>query len=389
MKIVIFGLSVSSSWGNGHATLWRGLFAAMATRAYEVVFFEKDVPYYREHRDLRVIPSGSLVLYESWDQIRYLAEEQVRHADVALITSFCPDALPATELVIEKCRGIRAFYDLDSGVSLERLAAGEPVEYYGPRGLQDFDLALSYTGGAALDELRLRLGAPVVEPLYGSVDPEVHHPVDAQPDLISDLSYLGTYAGDRQAVLEQLLLQPAQRLPGMRFRMGGSLYPQDFPWLENLYFSRHVEPRLHPAFYCSSRATLNATRLAMAKRGYCPSGRLFEAAACGVPILTDDWEGLNLFFEPGREVLVCRDSQDVVDALMLPPDDLAAIGKRARERTLTEHTASHRLDEFERILSAVGIPFRRGAVAQTRLHFARDAARTRAVTRHTGRWPFF
>jgi spore maturation protein CgeB len=191
-----------------------------------------------------------------------------------------------------------------------------------------------------------------VAPLYGSVDPELHKPVPRSAHYESDLSYLGTYAADRQETLCELFLEPARHLPGKKFLLGGAQYPDDFPWNENVWFVRHVPPREHPAFYCSSRATLNVTRAAMARAGYCPSGRLFEAAACETPIVSDSWEGLDQFFEPERELLVARSADDVVDALSMDDGQLRQIGAAARERVLAAHTADHRSRELIGLLEA-------------------------------------
>jgi spore maturation protein CgeB len=357
VKLVIFGLSVSSSWGNGHATLWRGLIRALHQLGHRVVFFERDVPYYAEHRDLPQLPGGDLILYSQWADIRRGAASQLSDADAAIVTSYCPDAVAASEIILDSPARVRCFYDLDSGVTLDRLRSGQPVEYIPERGLRDFDLVLSYTGGRALAELKTRLGARHVSPLYGSVDPQVHHPVAPEERFRADLSYLGTYSADRQATLDTLFLEPARRRPDLRFLMGGSQYPSDFPWTENLFFVPHVPPGEHAAFYCSSRLTLNVTRGPMAEMGYCPSGRLFEAAACGVPILTDEWDGLEYFFEPGPEVLVARTTGHAMDALAMGPEKLAAIGRAGRERVLAAHTAERRALELENILeAAVSLP---------------------------------
>jgi len=350
MKLVIFGLSVSSSWGNGHATLWRGLCRALAKRGHTVVFFERDTPYYSEHRDLTELAGGELVLYSDWDRILPLARKHLDETDAAMVTSFCPDGVAASELALSSPAPVRVFYDLDTPVTLERLRAGLPVTYIGPAGLRDFDLVLSYTGGAALTALRDYLGARRVVPLYGSVDPFVHFRVAPVERYRSDLSYLGTYAEDRQRKLDHLFLDPARRLPHMRFAIGGAMYPHTFPWSRNIYFLRHLSPAEHAAFYCSSMLTLNVTRGAMAAMGFCPSGRLFEAAACGVPILSDEWEGLDQFFRPGSEIVVARSTEDVVDALGMGPDELARIGAAGRERALDEHTADHRAGELEAAL---------------------------------------
>ena len=353
MRLVIFGLSISSSWGNGHATLWRGLTRALAARGHEIHFFERDVPYYANHRDLTEIPGGHLYLYPDWREIRPIAERQLRDADLAMVTSYCPDGLAATELVLGSKARCRCFYDLDTGVTLNRVRSGEPVEYIGPGGFADFDLVLSYTGGKALTELRDRLGARRVAPLYGHVDPEYHHPAPPLDRFLADLSYLGTYAEDRQAALEAFFIEPARRLPQCRFMLGGAMYPQSFPWTDNIYFVRHLPPAEHPAFYCSSKLTLNITRKAMADFGYCPSGRLFEASACGVPMMSDYFEGLESFFEPGSEILVCRSTEEATAAIQMSNDELAGIARRARERTLACHTSEIRARELEDILSSV------------------------------------
>jgi spore maturation protein CgeB len=353
MKLVIFGLAVSSSWGNGHATLWRGLIAALAARGHRVAFFERDQPFYASHRDLANLPSGAeLLLYTDWEQALPTARRQLAEADAALVTSYCPDGIAASRLVLDSRVPVRAYYDLDTPVTLERLRGGERLESIGPEGLGGYDLVLSYTGGAALEALRSELGARQAEPLYGSVDPAIHHPVPPREEYRADLSYLGTYAANRQEALERLFLAPARRLPGLRFVLGGAQYPRDFGWTANLFFVRHLPPAEHPAFFCSSALTLNVTRAPMAALGWCPSGRLFEAAACGTPVLSDDWPGLGDFFQPGEEILVARGTEEVLGALERPREELARIGRRARERTLAEHTAARRAEQLVALLQA-------------------------------------
>lgn len=352
MKIVVFGLTVSSSWGNGHATLWRGLINALARRGHDVVFFERDAPYYAENRDMTELPGGGLVLYPDWESVRARAKAEVASADVAMVTSYCPDGLAATDAVLGAARALRVFYDLDTPVTLSRIGRGEATGYIGPRGLGEFDLVLSYTGGAALDELRSRLGARRVAPLYGHVDPSVHRPAAPLEHFRADLSYLGTYAADRQAALETLFVEAARQRPNRRFLIGGAQYPQDFPWTRNIYFVRHLPPPEHPAFFSSARLTLNVTREAMAAMGWCPSGRLFEAAACGAPILSDTWEGLDAFFEPGREILVAETTEEALSAIDLSDTELARIAKAARERVLAEHTSERRALDLETALES-------------------------------------
>jgi len=364
MKIVIFGLTVSSSWGNGHATLWRGLIRALAKRGHRVVFFEKDESYYAANRDLFEIPGGDLVFYQDWGDIRQRAKAELLDADVAMATSYCPDGIAASELLLDAARPLHVFYDLDTPVTFSRLDAGEPITYIGPRGLRDFDLALSYTGGRALDRLQSELGARRVAPLYGHVDPSVHHPVQPADHYVSDLSYLGTYAADRQAALQRLLIDPAGVRPKHRFLIGGAQYPADFPWRPNISFVRHLPPPEHPAFFSSSRLTLNITRQAMADMGWCPSGRLFEAAACGTPILSDNWEGLASFLEPGQEILIAETREDAVSALDLTDAELKRIARAGRERVLAGHTSEHRARELEILLEGTNsIPSSTGGSA--------------------------
>jgi spore maturation protein CgeB len=351
VNIVVFGLTISSAWGNGHATLWRGLCRAISARGHRVTFFERDVSYYAAHRDA-VKPDGcDLRLYADWESILPDATRAVRESDVALVTSYCPDAQGACDIVLGSETTMRVFYDLDTGVTLARLDAGESVPYLPAGGFRDFDLVLSYTGGRTLHALKQRLGARRVAPLYGSVDPDAHRQVDASQMPRADLSYLGTYASDRQQRLEALFVEPARRRPRRRFVIGGSQYPSDFPWTANIYYVSHTPPPAHPAFYCSSAVTLNVTRGAMADMGYCPSGRLFEAAACGTPILSDTWEGLDSFFEPGREILIARSTEEALDAIDRPAEELGRIGAAARERALAEHTAACRAREFEEAVS--------------------------------------
>ncbi len=353
MNLVVFGLTISSSWGNGHATLWRGLCRALAARGHSVTFFERDVPYYAAHRD-DLAPAGcALRLYEDWNGVRTAAARALEAADVAMVTSFCPDGQPACDLVVGSSVEVKTFYDMDSGVTLDALQRGVRPDYIPASGLAGFDIVFTYTGGRTLDDMRRMLGARRVEPLYGSVDPGVHRPVAADPAIRCGLSYLGTYAADRQDAVEQLLLAPARQRPDLKFVLAGSQYPDDFPWPSNLFYLSHLPPGDHPRFYASSDWTLNVTRAPMAAVGFCPSGRIFEAAACGTPIVSDWWEGLDAFFEPGEEIVVAHNSPDVLRALSMIDAERQRIGRRGRERALDCHTATARAVDLER---AVEIP---------------------------------
>ena len=352
MKLVVFGLTITSSWGNGHATLWRGLQRALAGRGWQVVFFERDTSYYAQHRDLRDLPCGEIVLYTEWREIESTARRHIGEADAAIITSYCPDGLAATELVLSAPTAVRVFYDLDTPVTLACLRRGEATSYIGPRGLGEFDLVLSFTGGGALDGLSEMAAARGPVPVYGHVDPEAYRPpASEEAHGRADLSYIGTYAPDRQEKLQRFFVIPARERSERRFVLAGAQYPQDFPWTDNIFFLRHLPPAQHPLFYAASRLTLNVTRADMAAMGWCPSGRLFEAAACGAAIISDWWTGLDHFFEPGREILLAQTSLDIMAALDLPEAQLRRIGENARRRVLAEHTSMQRAAQLEDLLA--------------------------------------
>jgi spore maturation protein CgeB len=351
MRFVIFGLTVSSSWGNGHATIWRGLSSALAQDGHSVTFFEKDVPYYRHHRDLTHATGYALEFYSSWAELEPRARKALEEADCGIVTSYCPDARAASNLILDS-KAFRVFYDLDTPVTLHELAVNGTVDYIPSYGLEPFDLVLSYTGGKALDELSRQLGARQVAPLYGSVDPNTHRRVSVESRFVSDFSYLGTCAADRQTQLEELFLRPARQLPQQKFCIAGAQYPVDFPWTDNTFFLRHLAPPEHPAFYSSSKLTLNITRATMAQMGYCPSGRLFEAAACGTPIVSDWWEGLEHFFEPGTEILIARSSDEVIRAIRMESNELKRLSAASQERALSQHTAKHRAEELVALIEA-------------------------------------
>jgi spore maturation protein CgeB len=350
MKLVVFGLTVSSSWGNGHATLWRGLAKALARDGHRLVFFERDAPWYARARDVHALDGGALHLYAEWNAVFPLAARELVDADAAMVTSYCPDGVAASGLVLGSRARVRAFYDMDTPVTLERAARGEGVEYVPPEGLGGFDVVLSFTGGESLRDLERVLGARRARPLYGGVDPEVHRPAPPEARFAGDLSWLGTFAANRQAALERLFVEPARRLPDRRFVLAGAQYPADFPWQPNVFRLDHLAPAEHAAFLCSSPLTVNVTRGPMAQVGWCPSGRLFEAAACGIPCLSDAWPGLAEFFEPGREILVARSAEEAVDAVVRPRAAHARVGRAARERALAEHTSAARARELVRIL---------------------------------------
>jgi spore maturation protein CgeB len=245
--------------------------------------------------------------------------------------------------------GTTAFYDIDTPVTLAKLERGD-FEYLSPEIIPGYDLYLSFTGGPTLRHIEQRYGSPAARALYCSVDADRYQPQDVHQRW--DLSYLGTYSDDRQPTVERLLNAVARALPDRRFCVAGPQYPDDIDWPNNVERIDHVPPADHPAFYAASRFTLNVTRDDMINAGWSPSVRLFEAAACGTPIISDIWNGLDQLLEPGREILLARTTQDVIAALEeLAPDRAQAIGRAARTRVLREHTARHRAEELERWLT--------------------------------------
>jgi spore maturation protein CgeB len=346
MRLVVFGLSISSSWGNGHAPVWRGLCRALGQAGHEVCFFERNTPYYARIRDLGELDRFRMILYDNWSDAALEGERRLRGADCGLVTSDCPDGAQACRLVLGSAARTRVFYDLDAPVTLERVARGERVEYLPEDGLGGFDRVLSFTGGRWLRALEERVGARRAAALYAGVDPDVHRPQAPSRDYRAELSYLGTYAADRQARLEALLLAPARNRPDASFLVAGPLYPLSAPWPPNVRHLEHVALTDHAALYCSSSLTLDVTRTGTAALGHCPSPRLFEAAACGAPVLSDGWPGLDELFAPGEEVLLARTTEDALAALALPAERLRAIGRAARARVLAQHTAAHRAREL-------------------------------------------
>jgi spore maturation protein CgeB len=341
MKITFFGLTISSSWGNGHATPYRAILRALAGMGHQVQFFEKDVEYYRTRRDLESCDYCRLTLYQDWDSIRRSALEEAASSDVVITASYLPEGQRINDEILELARPLRAFYDLDTPITLSNLECGS-VEYVRPDQIPAFDLVLSFAGGPILRELEETFGARRAVALYGCVDPDQYRRVVASPEFACDLSYMGTYAPDRQASAEELFLDPARRRPAKQFLLAGSMYPWAWSWPANVRRLEHVPTGEHPRFYSSSRITLNITRAEMARNGWCPSGRFFEATACGTPVITDGWPGLEDFFDTPREVRVVRGHGDVERALELSDGELRGMAWSARRRTLDEHTGQVR-----------------------------------------------
>ncbi|MFD1611606.1 bifunctional glycosyltransferase/UDP-glucuronate decarboxylase [Sphingomonas tabacisoli] len=341
MKLVVLGLSLGSSWGNGHATTFRALLAAFAARGHDVLFLEREVPWYAgAHRDLTDPDFCRLAYYPDLASLKAWRRE-IAEADAVVVGSYVPDGAEVARLVQAWAKRVIAFYDIDTPVTLAKLARGE-CEYLTPENIPGFDVYLSFTGGPTLQRIEREFGAPAARPLYCSVDPAAYRPMDVPKRWA--LSYLGTYSPDRQPTLERLLIEPARRRPDLRFAVAGPQYPDDINWPANVDRIEHLPPAEHADFYNASAMTLNVTRADMIAAGWSPSVRLFEAAACGTPILSDRWDGIETLFEPAREILLADTTEQALDALEQPA---GTIGRAARARVLAAHTAAHRAAELE------------------------------------------
>ena len=347
MKIVILGLTITSSWGNGHATTYRGLVRGLARRGHAVLFRERDKPWDADNRDLPKPPYGRTALYAGLDDLARRWMPALHAADLVVVGSYVPDGIEVARLAQREARGPVAFYDIDTPVTLAALDAGA-CDYLTPVLLRGFDLYLSFTGGPTLRLLEDELGARAARPLYCSADPDIYRP-DPAAAASWDFGYLGTYSADRQPAVDALLCEPARAWPEGRFVVAGPQYPASCDWPANVERIEHLAPDRHRGFYAGQRFTLNVTRADMIRCGHSPSVRLFEAAASGVPIISDWWEGLDAFFRPGEEILIAHDGADVLRALRdLPELQRRAIAERARARVLGAHTGDHRAVELER-----------------------------------------
>jgi spore maturation protein CgeB len=346
MKIVILGLSITSSWGNGHATTYRGLVRAIAERGHDILFVERNLPWYADNRDYPKSPHCRIGLYKSLEQLQTRFTKSVRDADLVIVGSYVPDGVKVGEWVIENARGLTAFYDIDTPVTLAKLQR-DGCDYLSRDLIPQYQLYLSFTGGPTLDVIASQFGSPMARPLYCSVDPHSYFPERQKTKWA--LGYLGTYSDDRQPALQALMLDAATKAPAENFIVAGAQYPKKIRWPKNVARVTHLPPNKHRAFYNRQRFTLNITREDMKKAGYSPSVRLFEAAACGTPIISDYWPGLETLFEPDQEILVSNSADDTLRFLRdISAEKRATIVERARCRILAEHTSSHRAAELER-----------------------------------------
>jgi spore maturation protein CgeB len=348
MKVTIFGLSITSSWGNGHATTFRALCQALHRRGHRIVFFEHNVEWYQNNRDLPHPAYCEVKLFENWKDILPAVRKELHDSDVAMVGSYFPDGIAALEEVLASNVQVKAFYDIDTPITVRSLRENGRADYLLKSHLPGLDIYFSFTGGPMLQHLQEDVGVPFAVPLYCSVDPDKHRELPAHPRFACDMSYMGTYAPDRQPKIDELLCAPARSLPDKKFIVAGPQYPLHIHWAVNVEHIKHLNPRYHAQLYSSSRITLNVTRREMVMAGYSPSVRLFEAAACGAAIASDNWPGLENFFTPGQEILLPTGTDDVVRYLKSYDDaELRRIGRAARDRVLAAHTNDVRACEFE------------------------------------------
>lgn len=355
MKIVFIGLTVSSSWGNGHATTYRGLLKELSAMGHEVYFLEHDKPWYSSNRDFSSSKEYRLEFYGSVEELKATFGSLVSSADLVVVGSYVPEGVMVSRWVLDISEGVTAFYDIDTPITLQKLDNGDE-EYISKSLLSAFDLYLSFSGGEVLRLLERKYLAKNAKALYCSVDPMVYYPMELEKEF--SLGYLGTYSDDRQPTVENFLVRPAKNMGKDKFVVAGPGYPEDVQWPENVDRIEHLPPQLHREFYNRQKFTLNVTRQAMIKLGYSPSVRLFEAAACGVPVISDDWKGLTDLFEEGKEIFIARSDQDVINILReTTEEDRKRIGEAARTKVLHAHTASHRamelIDYFHELRSFV------------------------------------
>lgn len=354
LDIVFLGLSLSSSWGNGHATTFRSLIRGLAAAGHRVLFLERDTPWYATKRDLPAPDFCELVYYEDPIAVTQEYAQRLRQADAVIVGSYVPDGVGVIDAV--KALGPKrlCFYDIDTPVTLEKLNRNDK-EYLARRQIPLFDIYFSFTGGDTLHRLERHYGAQRVEALYCSVDAARYR--KSGDETRWDLGYLGTYSQDRQPKLEELLIEPARRLPHMRFVVAGPQYPGNIDWPENVERIEHLPPEKHSAFYSRQRFTLNITRADMVAAGWSPSVRLFEAAACGTPIISDFWPGLADLLPENEAVLIARNTEQVVQALTsVGAERRQAIAAQAQRRILEHHTGETRAAELTSHLN--GIPAR-------------------------------
>ena len=362
MKIAFYGSSLLSSYWNGAATYYRGLLRDLAGRGHEITFYEPDAFDRQKHRDIDPPDWARVVVYDATAEALARVLEEARAADVVVKASgvgvFDAELL---EGVVEHSRddALRIFWDVDAAATLDEMRCDEahPVR----RALSSLDMVLTYGGGPPVIDAYRGFGARECVPVYNALDPTTHHPVAPDPRFACDLAFLGNRLPDREARVEEFFLRAAAALPERSFLIGGNGWEtKGMP--ANVRHLGHVYTHEHNAFNCTPLAVLNVARDSMANVGFSPATRVFEAAGAAACLITDAWEGIELFLKPDEEVLVARDGRDVADQLAaLTPERAREIGEAALRRTLAENTYSHRGEQVDALWKATARPQRSAA----------------------------
>jgi spore maturation protein CgeB len=353
MKIAFFASSLVSAYWNGAATYYRGIVRALHERGHRVTFYEPDAYDRQKHRDMADPPWAKVVVYSAQSEDEVLRTvEQARGADLVVKASGVGvhDALLERAVLDLQAPATRVvFWDVDAPATLDRVHgdAADPFRPLIPR----YDLVLTYGGGEPVRQAYLGLGARDCVPIYNALDPATHHPVPPEPRFECELAFLGNRLPDREARVEEFFLRAAAQLPDRRMLLGGSGWG-DKPLPANVQYLGHVYTADHNAFNCTPRAVLNVSRESMARYGFSPATRVFEAAGAAACLITDAWEGLETFFEPGTEVLVARNGDEVAQHVAaLDAQRARAIGQAAYRRVLAEHTYAHRAAQIDAVLA--------------------------------------
>jgi spore maturation protein CgeB len=351
VKIAFYGSSLLSSWWNGAATYYRGLLRDLAGRGYDITFYEPDAYDRQNHRDMEPQSWAHSVVYPATATGLQEALAEARAADIVVKASgvgIYDDELIAGIIQHSRPHALKIFWDVDAAATLDEMASAEdhPVR----RALPSLDLVLTYGGGPPVVDRYLEFGAAECVPVYNALDPVTHHPVEPDPRFAADLSFLGNRLPDREARVDEFFLAPAAALPNRRFLIGGNGWEtRSMP--ANVRHLGHVYTHEHNAFNCTPLAVLNVARDSMADVGFSPATRVFEAAGAAACLITDAWEGIELFLTPDEEVLVARDGQDVAEHLRaLTPERARNIGAAALDRVLVEHTYARRGEQVDALL---------------------------------------
>ena len=353
MDIAFFASSLVSAYWNGAATYYRGIVRAMAERGHRITFYEPDAYDRQKHRDIDDPSWAKVVVYSSQDNDAvHRCLEDAWHADLIVKASgvgVFDELLEAAVLDLKRPRNLVAFWDVDAPATLERVRSN-PADPFLPL-IPRYDVVLTYGGGEPVIRAYEELGARRCVPIYNALDPTTHHRVKPDPRFGADLALLANRLPDREARIDEFFFKAAEALSDHRFLLGGNGW-QDKPRPRNVNYVGHVYTRDHNAFNCTPRAVLNVSRESMARFGFSPATRVFEAAGAGACLITDHWEGIELFLEPGAEVLVARDGHDVAEHVRaLTAGEARQIGGAARSRVLSEHTYAHRAALLERVLN--------------------------------------